>query len=82
MNRPRLVLGSVLFALSLLPYAAVPVVPFLRLSTARAASSIGAIVVFAEAMGLLAVFVLGTEGIVAIKSRFFQRQSKDPRCRS
>ena len=80
MNRSRLVLGSVLIVLSLLPYALVPIVPFVGLSAVRATASIGIIALVAESLGLLAVVVLGTEAARAMKDRVFKRRTGDRGC--
>jgi hypothetical protein len=74
------VLGSVLFVLSLVPWALAPIVPFLGLEPARAAAVVGGLVAGAEAVGLLALAVLGKETHEALRTRWRERGRGENRC--
>lgn len=82
MRRSRLALGSALFGLSLVPWAVAPVVPFLGFEPAQAAALVGGLVVGAEAIGLLAVVVLGREAYDALRARWRRRRPEKNRCPS
>lgn len=82
MRRSRLVLGSALFGLSLVPWALAPVVPFLGFEPAHAAALVGGLIVGAEAIGVLAVVVLGREAYDALRSRWRRRRLDKSRCPS
>lgn len=80
MRRSRLVLGSALFGLSLLPWAVAPVVPFLGFEPAQAAALVGGLVVGAEAVGLIALAVLGREAYDALRARWRSPRQQKNRC--
>jgi hypothetical protein len=63
-------LGGLLFGLSLVPWLAAPVVPFLGFEPARAAVWIGGLLGGAELIGALAVAVLGREACTALRARW------------
>jgi hypothetical protein len=66
----RLKLGVALFALSVvLPLAGVPAVFSLGLSVAVAATISGILIVVGEALGVVAVAIMGKPGYLLIKSR-------------
>ena len=68
----RLKLGIVLFIISLaLPLLGIPATASLKLSTAMAASVTGGLLIGAEALGLIAVAVMGKSGFAFIKNRVF-----------
>lgn len=82
MSRGRVVLGGLLFVLSLLPYALIPAVPFLGWPLGSAASAVGILVVGAEVAGALAILLLGHEAVAALRRRLVRRRSKAASCRS
>lgn len=57
----RKLLGYILLAISCIAWLAVPVIPFLPLSTVQKASWVGGIIIFAEIAWWLAVPLLGKE---------------------
>jgi hypothetical protein len=80
-RRGRLVLGSALLGLSLVPWVVAPVVPFLGFEPARAAVLIGGLVGSAELIGALAVAVLGREACTALRARWRRRKPEKARAR-
>lgn len=82
MRRSRLLLGSALFGLSLAPWAVAPVVPFLGFEPTRAAALVGGLILGAEAVGLLALAVLGREAYDALRARWRRRKSEKSGCPS
>ena len=75
-------LGSALFGLSLVPWAVAPIVPFLGFEPTHAAALVGGLVVGAEAIGVLAVAVLGREAYGALRARLRRRRPEKSRCPS
>lgn len=80
MRRGRLALGGVLFVLSLVPWAVVPVIPFLGFETPRAATLVAGSILGAEAIGLLALVVLGREAYGGLRTRLRRRRKEQLRC--
>ena len=69
MKRPRLIVGSALLGLSLVPWIVSPFVPFLGMRAELAGTVIGGLIISAELVGALAVWVLGREAYQAIRQR-------------
>jgi hypothetical protein len=80
MNRSRLVLGWILFGLSLAPWVMAPAVPLLGLDAARSAALVGGLLLGAEVIGVLAVAVLGREAVGALRARWRRRRKEESRC--
>lgn len=80
MRSGRWLLGCVLFVLSLVPWAVAPVIPFLGFETARTAALVGGLILGAEAIGLLALAVLGHEAYDALRARLRRRGKEELRC--
>jgi hypothetical protein len=68
-SRARISIGLVLLALSLLPWAAAPLVPLLGMPHAATAGVIAALLVGAEIVGACSVLVLGRESIRALRAK-------------
>ncbi|HBE92271.1 MAG TPA: hypothetical protein DDW55_06985, partial [Gammaproteobacteria bacterium] len=68
----RLKLGMTLFVLSIaLPLVGIPMVAAVGLSVTMTASVSGALLIGAEALGLIAVAVMGKSGFAYIKNHIF-----------
>ena len=74
-GRRRLILGCVLLAASLVPWAVVPLAPMFELPASQLASLIAALLIGAEIVGAVAIAVLGREAYTRITTRF--RRSKN-----
>jgi hypothetical protein len=68
----RLKLGVIIFLLSIIaPLAGIPAVAALDLSVTMKTTVSGVLLIGAEVLGILAIAVMGKQGYLYIKSRFF-----------
>ncbi len=75
LGRGRLVFGCVLLVISIVGWAVAPFTPLLGLPARQLASVIAALLIGAEIIGAVAVFVLGREAYARITRRL--RRSKN-----
>ena len=69
-------LGYIIFGISMVIWALIPVVPFLGFSAGKTVGITSGLVIAGEITFYLSIFMIGKEFLVKIKNRFKFRKSK------